>query len=258
MSQSSPRAVSKAKALDARMALLSLLLYFIAAFHARGAVELGLCSAVAIALAVASKLSLKDVLKGLRPLAVILVITVVMQVLYTQNGTVLLQLGSLVITQEALVDSASMLVCLLCVMVSSIAFMRSVDTAGLVYALAWFMRPFSRIGLRADAFVLSLNIAFRFIPVLLNEFRQLKKAQEARLADFDGQGVRAKLHSYQRLFPPLLRSSFRHSDMLAEAFVSRCFACGVKATSMREQLIGSHDVLLLVAACAVLVLTFVL
>lgn len=258
MSQSSTGAISQAKTLDARMALFSLLLYFIAAFHARGTIALGVCAAVAVALAIASRLTAKDILKALRPLVVILVITVVMQVLYTQNGTVMFHLGSLAVTQEALVDSAGMLVCLLCVMVASVAFMRCVDTAGLVYALAWFMRPLSRIGVRVDAFVLSLNIAFRFIPVLLNEFSQLKKAQEARLADFDEQGVRAKLHAYQRLFPPLLRSSFRHSDMLAEAFVSRCFACGVEATSMRKQSIGICDVLLLAASCAVLVVTFAL
>ena len=233
----------KGRALDGRTKLLCLLVYFVAAFHARSALALGLVFALAVCAAVATRMGVRRFFGVLRPLAAILVVTVVMQVLYLQQGAVLVQIGPVAVTQEALVASARMLVCLLSVMVMSSAFMRCTPAEELTRVFAWLLRPLERCGLNTAGVTFALGVAFRFIPVLFDEFQQLKRAQEARLGSFEGP-VRQRLGAYTRLFAPLVRSSFRRADMLAEASYARCFACGVRATAVRGHRLGPQDALL--------------
>lgn len=229
---------------DARVKLLCLLVYFLVAFHARTAPALALVFAVAVALAAVTRMGARRFLGVLRPLVAVLVVTVIMQVLYLQQGEVLVRLGPVAITWDALAASTRMLVCLLCVMVASAAFMRCTSAEDLTRAFTWLLRPLERMGLRTSGVTLALSIAFRFIPVLLNEFRQLKSAQEARLGSFDG-SARSRLGAYARLFAPLVRSSFRRADMLAEASYARCFDCGVRATALHDRCLHARDAVLL-------------
>ena len=243
--------------LDPRVKSLCLLAFFIAAFHARSALALGVCLTVAVLCAGAVRLGARGFFGVLRPLAPILVITVIMQVLYVQQGAVLVQIGSIAVTQEALVSSARMLVCLLSIMVMSVAFMKCTPVEDLTFALGWLLGPLRMVGFRTETLMFSLSVSFRFIPVLVDEFRQLKRAQESRLGTFDG-GVREKLSAYTRLFAPLVRSSFRKADALAEASVSRAFGCGIAPTAMRVRTLHACDALAAVSTCAIIVLVFAL
>ena len=242
---------------DARIKLACLVVFVIAALHARSALALGMCAAVAIALAAAARMRPREAVRVLRPLWPILVITVGMQVLYLQQGDVLMRIGPVAITVGALAESARMVVSLFAIMLVSVVFMRVTSTEELMRTLRWLLAPLQMLGMRIDAFMLSLSVAFRFVPVLVGEFRQLKRAQEARCTRFDG-GVRQRLAAYMRLFAPLLRSSYRRADMLAEAFVARCFSCGVRSTTLRASRIGTRDFALLLGTVALFVCVVVL
>lgn len=241
---------------DARVKLVCLVLYFIAALHARTPVALGACAVVAAALAVAARLSPRSIAMTIRPLAVILVFTVFMQVVYVQQGAVLAQVGPIVITQGTLETAGAMVVGLVCVMVASVSFMRCTPTDELVATFNWMLAPLRAVGVRTGSFMLALTVAFRFVPVFADEFGQLKRVQLARHASFDGK-VRDRLAAYTRLFPPLVRSSFRRADRLAEAFVARCFT-GASHATLHPQRTRVRDLLLAIAAAILLVITFVL
>lgn len=241
--------------LDARVKLVCLVVFVVASLHAHGVLAVGLCVCAAALFAAAVRMRPREAACVLRPLWPILVITVIMQVLYLQQGDVLAQVGPVAITSGALAESARMIAVLFSIMLASVAFMRITSTEELVRTLRWLLSPFRAMGARTDAFMLSLSVAFRFVPVLVGEFRQLKSAQEARCATFGG-SVRERLSAYMRLFAPLLRSSYRRADTLAEAFVARSFACGVQSTSLHVSRVGAADVLALacmVALCAAIV-----
>ena len=246
---SAPAFLSRA---DARVKFACLAVFVVASLHARTPLALCVCIVSALIAAVLARCSARDVGTVLRPLAPILVITVVMQVLSNQQGTVVIQLGAVPVTAEALYESARMLGSLFGIMVASVAFMRCTTTEELVCMLRWLLEPLRMLGVRVDAFMLALSIAIRFIPVLLSDFDQLKHAQAARGARFEG-GVREKLAAYARLFGPLMRSSFMHADTLAEAFLARCFGCCARASSIRETKIGASEAALCVATAAVAV-----
>ncbi|MBQ9003121.1 MAG: energy-coupling factor transporter transmembrane protein EcfT [Eggerthellaceae bacterium] len=231
-----------AESFDARVKLVCLVAYIVAALHARTPVALGVCAAAAVAMVVAVRLKPHAIAGALRSLAAILAFTALMQFLYSPAG--------------ALEATATMLVGLACVMVASIAFMRCTPSDQLVATFDWLCAPLRAIGLRTGTFMLALTVAFRFVPVLASEFGQLKQAQLARHASFEG-SVRDRVSAYARLFPPLVRSSFRRADRLADTFVARCFT-GAGRASLHPQRFRSRDLALAAATAAFLVVAFVL
>ena len=243
------------RGIDARAKLAFLVVFMVATLHARSAVSVGLCLAIAVLLALAVRLRASDVRAVLLPLAPILVFTMVFQVLTLQQGTVLVQVGGFAITQEALFESGRMLVCLVALLLASISFMRCTIVEELIATLRWLLTPLRAVGVRIDAFILSLSVALGFLPVLVREFQALKAAQLARLASFDGT-VRDRLRAYMNLFAPLLRSSFMHADNLADAFLARAFSCGPAPTQLQRQRFGFDGAACLCVALIVAVCVF--
>lgn len=241
--------------IDARVKLLCLIVYFVAALHAHSVIACALTFVVAVACAVAVRLGWRRAVGVIVPLLPIVVITVVLQVLTIQTGDVLWQAGSVVVTSDALLSVARMVVVLASIMLMSVAFMRCTRPEELVATFEWLITPLRHLDVRVEGVMFSLTVAFRFVPVFVGEFQQLKRAQEARLASFDG-GVGARLASYTRLFAPLLRNAFRRADTLAESSVSRGFGCGVPPTRRAAGRFGAREVAAIVltlafAACVV-------
>lgn len=242
--------------MDPRVKLLCLAAYFVAALHARSAAALGACLAVAVGLALAVRLDARTIARVAKPLVPIVVITVIAQVLYTQQGTVLARIGPLALTADALVESARMIACLLCLVLASVSFMRCTGTEDLLQTIDWCLRPLRRLRVRTDGFSFALSVAFRFVPVLSAEFQQVKRAHEARLVRFEG-GVRTRLGAYMRLFAPLVRNTFRHADALAASSVSRCLGHAPARTSLHPPAgLGVPEALCVAAAVALLAVAF--
>lgn len=218
-------AVSRSTALarvDARWKLLALVAYMLVVFNVGGWPALGACAAAAAACSLAARLRPRTLVRAIVPFSAVLVFTAAMQVL-CWSGTVLFCVGGLSVTAEALDASAAMTVRLACAMAASLAFTACTTTSELSRAFARLLRPFECLGLRTGGLVFALDVAFAFIPVLVDEFRAVKRAQEARLADFDAGGVRGRLAAYQRVFAPVFRNAMRRADQLAEAAVARAW-----------------------------------
>lgn len=161
--------------IDTRVKLLCFILYAIVLFKAENPIVLGLCVLFAGAFAGVVHVSPKEVLGALKPLGVILVITLVAQVLYCQNGTVLFEVLGLPVYAEAVFTAVFMIARLVCLMVASLVFMHCVSSKSLVDTLSWFLRPLQRLGVRTDAFMLMLDVVFSLLPFLTAEARVLMR-----------------------------------------------------------------------------------
>ena len=243
--------------LDARVKLVCLAVYFVVALHARSAASLGVCALAMLALAAAARVDARSMRLALLPLVPILVVTVVAQVLCVQQGDVLAWLGPVAVTREALADSAVMFVGLLRVLGASIAFMRCTKPDELARAVGSLLSPLRHVGVRSGGVVFSLSVAFSFVPVLVGDFAQLKRAQQARCASFEGT-VRERLTAYARMFPPLVRSAFRRADALAESACSRCLTRDVPAVTLHPVRFGAREAALAAATVAVAVVATLL
>ena len=240
--------------IDTRVKLLCFILYTIILFKAENPVILVLCVLFAGVFAGVVHVSPKEVLAALKPLGVILVITLVAQVLYCQSGTVLFDVHEFPVYAEAVFTAVFMIARLVCLMVASLTFMHCVSSKSLVDTLSLFLRPLQRAGLRTDAFMLMLDVAFSLLPFLTAEARVLMRGDADGREDgsFAGDGdalgrkgegsategegaaaaargkplpfrsrVQAALDRCNAVLLRLFRESFSYVDALAKAFVEK-------------------------------------
>lgn len=152
--------------LSGRVALIGFAAYCVCALRATTARALVACLTVAAIGCAVGRVRSREAMRALRPLLPIVLITLVAQVLSNQHGSALCTLGSVCITREALIAGASLLVRLLALTLASLAVMRLSSLESLIEAVAWLLAPLKRLGLRVDGFILALQSALRFLPML--------------------------------------------------------------------------------------------
>ena len=86
-------------------------------------------------------------------------------------------------------------------------------TSDMVEAIAYALQPLQRFGIRPRQISLMVAIAIRFIPVLLEQIRDIQDAQRAR-------GVERPVITF---LVPLLVKTLHMADALVDAIEARCF-----------------------------------
>lgn len=104
----------------------------------------------------------------------------------------------------------------------------------LTYALEWFMTPLKLVRFPAHEVAMTISIALRFIPTLLDETERIMKAQESRGVDFRHGKLRNRLRAVVSLIVPLFVSAFQRSEELADAMEARGYDPRAKRTRYRK------------------------
>ena len=105
---------------------------------------------------------------------------------------------------------------------------------GLLYPLKWIKFP-------VHEFALIMSIALRFIPTLIDETDRIIKAQKARGADFESGNIFKRAKALIPVLIPLLISSFRRADELADAMDSRCYSGSKNRTKYKKMHLSYRD-----------------
>ncbi len=201
--------------LDARTKLVLLFAATLASFVASAPWGLVVVAAgLMVALAV-SGTSPATVLLGLRPAAVILLVSVL------SNAIVLV--GQPGFSPEGLTRGV-VVVCRIALVVG-FALSLSATTAppALADAIAALLAPLRRLGVPVGGIAMSSSIALRFIPLTVEEVERIRCAQRARGARLDEGGLAARLRSWAQVLVPLVAGLFRRADELSLAMVDRCY-----------------------------------
>ncbi len=202
-----------------------------------------------------SKLPLKKILKGLRPIFFLILLTLLLHIFMTKGGGVIWQWRFLSIEREGVVTGLFMVSrILLLILVTSLLTLTTTPlqlTDGIEYLLS----PLKRVGVPASELSMMMTIALRFIPTLLEEAEKIMKAQKARGADFESGNLIQRAKSLIPLLVPLFISAFRRADDLALAMESRCYRGGENRTRLHELKIEVKDIisLLLTIIIAIIV-----
>ena len=104
----------------------------------------------------------------------------------------------------------------------------------LTYALEWFMTPLKVIRFPAHEIAMTISIALRFIPTLLDETERIMKAQESRGVDFKHGRISSRFKAIISLIVPLFISAFQRSEELADAMEARGYDPRAKRTRYRK------------------------
>lgn len=189
---------------------------------------------------VLSKISMRYIFKGLKPLVIIITLTVVLNAFMTQ-GEVLYKLWIFTITKEGLYQAGFMGLRLVFLITGASLLTLTTSPIELTDGIEKLLNPFRRIGVPAHELAMMMTIALRFIPTLLEETDKIMKAQMARGADFETGNLMTRAKAMVPLLVPLFISAFRRADELAVAMEARCYRGGENRTRMKELKLEFRD-----------------
>lgn len=218
--------------LDPRVKILLSILYIVSLFVINN--FLGYISVVIFIILsiVFSKVPFKFVLKGLKPILLIIFITFIIN-LFLTPGKVLYKFWIFKITEEGLYQASFMALRLTFLIIGTSILTLTTSPILLTDGIESLLNPFKRIGLPAHELAMMMTIALRFIPTLMEETDKIMKAQKARGADFETGNIVKRAKSLVPLLVPLFISAFRRADELAMAMEARCYKGGENRTRMR-------------------------
>lgn len=187
-----------------------------------------------------SKIPLKYILKGLKPLLFILTFTLLINIFMTP-GNILYSIGPLNITYEGLKQGMFMVIRLIFLVVGTSLLTLATSPIELTDGIEKLLNPFKKIGLPSHELAMMMTIALRFIPTLLDETDKIMKAQMARGADFESKNILNRAKNLVPLLVPLFISAFRRADELAMAMEARCYRGGDNRTRMKQIKMSNKD-----------------
>ena len=239
--------------LDPRVKLLGTIVFVVTVFFVNDLVGLILATAALAAVIGLSKVPLKYMLKGLKAIFILILFTVLLNIFLTP-GTELVRFVIFKVTKEGLVLAGKTAIRLIYLIVGSTIMTLTTTPNHLTDGLEKALGPLKKIHFPVHELAMTMSIALRFIPILMEETDKIMKAQQARCADFESGNLIQRIKSLIPILVPLFISAIRRANDLAMAMEARCYHGGVGRTKMKPLVYARRDYL---AYMAILIYIFI-
>ena len=219
--------------LDPRTKLIMLVVYIVALFLAKSWISYALMFAFLAAVIKISTIPLKSIVRGMKPLVMILVFTGVLNLFFTQEGDVLVHFWIITVTTGGLSRAVLMMARILMLITCTFLLTYTTSPIALTDGLEALMAPLKKLKVPVHELSMMMCIALRFIPPLIEETDKIMSAQKARGADFETGSLMERAKALIPILVPLFISAFRRADELATAMECRCYQGGEGRTKMK-------------------------
>lgn len=226
--------------MDARMKIVLLFFYIVGIFLFDNNWCYLMNTMLALVLVGVSRISLRVVLKAIKPLWWILLLTFIIQ-LFSVPGEVLMKIWIFDLTYEGLEKGFFISLRLILLIGVSSLLMFTTSPLMLTDALEALFKPLKKVGFPAHELAMMMTIALRFIPTLMEETDKIMKAQKSRGSDIGEGNLIAKAKSMIPILVPLFISAFRRADELAMAMEARSYRGGEGRTRMKAMRMHKSD-----------------
>ena len=207
--------------LDPRTKLIATVLYIVALFLAKSFLSYGvMMGLLALSIAV-SKVPLKSILRGMKPILFIASFTAILNLFYTPGEHVLVEFWVLTITLEGVFNAFFMVLRIMMLIAGTFLLTYTTSPILLTDGLESLLNPLKAIKVPVHELSMMMSIALRFIPTLIEETDKIMSAQRARGADFESGNLLQRAKAMLPLLVPLFISAFRRADELAVAMECR-------------------------------------
>ena len=227
--------------LDPRTKLILTILYIVLLFVAQEFVSYAVVLAfLAVSIAL-SKIRLKAILSGLKPLLILIILTGILNLFYTKGEHLLLHFWKLNIYAEGVKTAVIMALRIMLLITGTLLLTYTTSPLQLTDGLESLLSPLKKLHVPVHELSMMMSIALRFIPTLIEETDKIMSAQKARGADFDSGNLFQKAKAMLPLLVPLFISAFRRADELATAMESRCYHGGEGRTKLKVLKMQGRD-----------------
>ena len=237
--------------MDPRVKLVATFLYIVAVFIPQNWAGLAVAVGFLVLSVALSGLPLRLVLKSIKPILPLILLTSLLNIFYVDGGTVLLDWWIFHVTTQGISTAVFIAVRILCLIAGSSLLTYTTSPTALTDALERLMSPLRWLHVNVHEIAMMMTIALRFIPTLIEETDKIMSAQKARGADMESGGLMQRIRALIPVLIPLFVSTFRRAYDLATAMECRCYRGGEGRTRMKQLHMKGSDG----AALTVLVLT---
>ena len=214
--------------MDPRTKLMGVLVYIISLFLVKNVCWYIGCLIVMLVLYKAAGVPFGYLLKGLRGILLLLCFTFLFRMLYTPGDPVV-QVWIFTITKQGILKAVQMTARIISV---------------LEFVVDGLEKAFSgleKTGIPVHEMAVIVMIAFRFIPIMLEELNVLMDAQAARGAKFEDGNILEKCKGVMTLLLPLFLLTVRRSSDLAMAMEARGYTGSGKTSRMYPLVYKKED-----------------
>ena len=210
-----------------------LIVYIVAQFSAQNWISYAVMFGFLAVVIAISRIPLKSIVRGMKPLVFILIFTGVLNVFFTGGETVLVSFWVITITLEGIVRAFFMVMRILMLITGTFLLTYTTSPISLTDGLESLLGPLKKLRLPVHELSMMMCIAMRFIPTLIEETDKIMSAQKARGADFESGNLMERVKALVPILVPLFISAFRRADELATAMECRCYQGGEGRTKMK-------------------------
>ncbi|MBP3308883.1 MAG: energy-coupling factor transporter transmembrane protein EcfT [Clostridia bacterium] len=231
--------------LDPRTKLLLSLLYIIGVFLLNTPMAFILYTLITLSLILASRISMRVILKGIKPIVIVLIFTMIINILLTSGeGEPLFSFLIFAVYKEGIIRAFFMAYRVIMLIVgSSVLLTYTTSPIALTDGLESLLSPLKLIKVPVHLFAMMMTIALRFIPTLIEETETIMNAQKSRGANFTEGSIIKRARALIPILVPLFVSSFKRAEELAVAMECRCYRGDVGRTKMNKLKYRLRDIL---------------
>ena len=248
--------------MDPRNKILCLIALMVAVFISYPTYETtfivgGAVAVFIISILLISHVRILDIFKSLRVLWFLILLLMIINVFTPPAGSVnvAFSIGKINVYWEAIFQSLKIILRLVLMIMLTMALTATTKPLDLTYALEWYMTPLKLIKFPVHEVAMTISIALRFIPTLLDETDRIMKAQSSRGVDFKHGKISSRLRAIVSLIIPLFVSSFQRSEELADSMEARGYDPKAKRTRYRVLKFSLGDLASFLLVAAVLTAT---
>ena len=244
---------SRVHRLDPRIKLILTIIFIVIVFMAKTFIGYTFILGFVWLTAKLACVPFRMLLRGLKPLRLIIIITFLLNLFFTPGETVWVEFWIIRIAREGFMQAAFYSLRLVFLVIGTSLLTLTTSPVALSDGIELLLSPLKKIRFPAHELAMMMTIALRFIPTLLEETDKIMKAQMARGADFESGNLISRAKAMVPLLVPLFVSAFRRAGDLAMAMESRCYHGGESRTRLRVLKITKNDWIACGAVAALLV-----
>ena len=219
--------------LDPRVKLSGTMIFLISLFVFSGYIGYVIAAVFVGSVIKLSKVPFRYIVRGLKPVLLLLLITLLFNLLLTREGKEVFSFWIIHIYDEGIIMAALMAVRLVLLVLGTSLMTFTTTPNQLTDGLEKGLRGLKKIKVPVHEIAMMMSIALRFIPILVEETDKIMKAQQARGADFESGKLLQRAKALVPLLVPLIVSAFRRANDLALAMEARCYHGGDGRTKMK-------------------------
>ena len=216
--------------LDPRAKLIGLFLMIAAVFVPKSWwVFLVIAILLTIALMM-SKIGIKMILSSFKPMMMMVIFLLVINVLTYRTGDVLFTIGKFAVYKDGVMTTLFVVTRLLLMISVTTLLTATTNPLDLTMGIEWLLKPLEVFHFPAHEVAMMVSIALRFIPTIIEETLRIMNAQKSRGVDFENGRLKEKITAILSLIVPLFSVAFERAYELADAMEARGYVPGAERT----------------------------